>query len=348
MNKIRVGVIGAGRIGKIHIDNLLRQPKVELVAISDAFAGPELEAWAAARGIGQVTKDSAAIIGHPGIDAVFICSPTDTHVPLIKEAAQAGKHIFCEKPVSMDIAQTIDAIEAVNKAGVKLQIGFNRRFDHNFKRVREHVQGGTIGDPHLIKITSRDPSPPPAEYIRVSGGIFMDMMIHDFDMARYVSGSEVEEVYAQGAVLVDPVFAEYGDVDTAVVTLRFASGALGVIDNSRKAAYGYDQRVEVFGSKGSVAVTNDHPNTAEVSTAEGIVRDKPLHFFLERYNGAYVEETELFIDCLASGQPLPVDGNDGYQAERIALAAKLSGKLGRPVKISEAISLAQAAAGGQD
>jgi myo-inositol 2-dehydrogenase/D-chiro-inositol 1-dehydrogenase len=347
MNKIRVGVIGAGRIGKIHIDNLLRQPKVELIAISDAFAGPELETWASARGIGQVTKDSATIIGHPGIDAVFICSPTDTHVPLIKEAAQAGKHIFCEKPVSMDIAQTIDAIEAVRKAGVKLQIGFNRRFDHNFKRVCEHVQGGTIGDPHLIKITSRDPSPPPAEYIRVSGGIFMDMMIHDFDMARYVSGSEVEEVYAQGAVLVDPVFAEYGDVDTAVVTLRFANGALGVIDNSRKAAYGYDQRVEVFGSKGSVAVTNDHPNTAEVSTAEGIVRDKPLHFFLERYNGAYVEETELFIDCLADGKPLPVDGNDGYQAERIALAAKLSSKLGRPVKISEAIGLAQAAAGGE-
>jgi myo-inositol 2-dehydrogenase/D-chiro-inositol 1-dehydrogenase len=347
MNKIRVGVIGAGRIGKIHIDNLLRQPKVELVAISDAFAGPELEAWASARGIDQVTKDSAAIIGHPGIDAVFICSPTDTHVPLIKEAAQAGKHIFCEKPVSMDIAQTEEAIEAVRKAGVKLQIGFNRRFDHNFKRVREHVQGGTIGDPHLIKITSRDPSPPPAEYIRVSGGIFMDMMIHDFDMARYVSGSEVEEVYAQGAVLVDTVFAEYGDVDTAVVTLRFANGALGVIDNSRKAAYGYDQRVEVFGSKGSVAVTNDHPNTAEVSTAEGIVRDKPLHFFLERYNGAYVEETELFIDCLADGKSLPVDGNDGYQAERIALAAKLSSKLGRPVKISEAVGLAQAAAGGQ-
>jgi myo-inositol 2-dehydrogenase/D-chiro-inositol 1-dehydrogenase len=339
MKKIRIGIIGAGRIGKIHADNLLRLPQAEIVAVSDLFAGPELEAWAHERGISSVTKDSSEIIANPNIDAIFICSSTDTHVPLIKQAAQAGKHIFCEKPVSMEITQTEDALEAVRQAGVKLQVGFNRRFDHNFKRVREHVQVGTIGEPHIIKITSRDPNPPHPDYIKVSGGIFMDMMIHDFDMARFLSGSEVEEVHAMGNVLINPVFAEHGDVDTAIVTLRFKNGALGVIDNSRQAVYGYDQRVEVFGSKGSVAANNDHPNTTEVSTSEGIVRDKPLHFFLERYNEAYIEETQIFIDCLVNNKPLPVDGNDGLQAERIALAAKLSSSLGRPVKISEVSEL---------
>lgn len=335
MKKINIGIIGAGRIGKIHADNLLRFPNAKITAISDLFAGPELEVWAAERGIGIVTKNSDDIMSNPDIDAVFICSSTDTHVPLIKQAAKANKHIFCEKPVSMDISQTEEAIEAVKAAGVKLQIGFNRRFDHNFKRVREHVQEGTIGEPHLIKITSRDPNPPSEEYIKVSGGLFMDMAIHDFDMARYLSGSEVEEVYAQGHVLVDPVFNKYGDVDTAIITLRFRNGALGVIDNSRKAVYGYDQRVEVFGSKGSVTVANDHPNSAVVSTAEGIVSDKPLHFFLERYNGAYVDETQQFIESLLNGKPLVVDGNDGLQAEKIALAAKLSVSLNRPVKLSE-------------
>jgi myo-inositol 2-dehydrogenase/D-chiro-inositol 1-dehydrogenase len=335
MKKIRVGIIGAGRIGKIHADNLLKLPQVEVVAISDLFAGPELEAWGKARGIKEVTKDTHSILTNPDIEAVFICSSTDTHVPFIQQASEAGKHIFCEKPISMDISQTKLAIEAVSKAGVKLQIGFNRRFDHNFKRVREHVLGGTIGDPHILKITSRDPNPPHQDYIKSSGGIFMDMMIHDFDMARYLTGSEVEEVYAVGNVLINPVFAEYEDVDTAIVTLRFKNGALGVIDNSRQAVYGYDQRVEVFGSKGSVSVTNDHPNTAEISTAEGIVRDKPLNFFLERYNDAYVEETQMFIECIEHDKQIPVDGNDGLQAERIALAAKMSRQLGRPVKISE-------------
>ncbi|GAA3412996.1 inositol 2-dehydrogenase [Paenibacillus hodogayensis] len=335
MKTIRIGIIGAGRIGKIHADNLLRLPQTEIVAISDLFAGPELEAWAAARGIRHTTKQTNEIIANPDIDAVFICSSTDTHVPLIIQAAQAGKHIFCEKPVSMDIVQTAEAIEAVRQARVKLQIGFNRRFDHNFKRVRELVQNGTVGSPHIVKITSRDPNPPHPDYVKVSGGIFMDMMIHDFDMARFVTGSEVEEVFAQGGVLIDPVFADHGDVDTAIVTLRFSNGALGVIDNSRKAVYGYDQRVEVFGSKGSVAIHNDHPNTAEISTAEGIMRDKPMNFFLERYNDAYIEETQQFIESLLEDKPLAVEGNDGLQAEKIALAAKLSSQLNRPVKIGE-------------
>jgi myo-inositol 2-dehydrogenase/D-chiro-inositol 1-dehydrogenase len=335
MKKLKFGIIGAGRIGKIHADNLIRHPQAELVAVSDLFAGPELEEWAKARGIAIVTKDSEEILNHPEIDAVFICSSTDTHVPLIKKAAEQGKHIFCEKPLSMDIKQTEEAIEAVNQAGVQLQVGFNRRFDHNFKRVREHVQSGAIGDTHLIKITSRDPGAPPEAYIKVSGGIFMDMMIHDFDMARFLSGSEVVEVYTQGSVLIDPVFAKYDDVDTAIVSLRFANGALGVIDCSRQAAYGYDQRVEVFGSKGSATAANDFPNTAVLSTDEGIQSDKPLHFFLERYNAAYIEETQQFIDTLLLGNTVSVNGNDGWQAERIARAAKLSLQENRPVKLSE-------------
>ncbi|MBD3921207.1 inositol 2-dehydrogenase [Paenibacillus sp. PR3] len=335
MGKVRVGIIGAGRIGKIHADNLLRMPGAEVIAISDPFAGEELRAWASERGITHVAKDSGAIIGNPDIDAVFICSPTDTHVPLIIEAAAAGKHIFCEKPVSMDIERTKEALNSVRAAGVKLQIGFNRRFDHNFKRVQELVQQGRVGEPHIIKITSRDPNPPHPDYIKVSGGLFMDMAIHDFDMARFLSGSEVAEVSAHGTVLVDPVFAEHGDVDTAITTLRFENGALGVIDNSRRAAYGYDQRVEVFGSKGSVTADNDYPNTTIVSDDEGIVRDKPLHFFLERYNEAYVNEVRMFVESIQSGAPLPVEGFDGLQAERIALAAKLSVELGRPIKLSE-------------
>ncbi|MUT65773.1 inositol 2-dehydrogenase [Paenibacillus sp. NEAU-GSW1] len=335
MSKVRVGIIGAGRIGKIHADNLLRMAEAQIVAVSDLYANEELTSWANARGIGLVTTDSSEIIGHPDIDAVFICSSTDTHVPLIIQAAEAGKHIFCEKPVSMDVNRTKEALEAVNKAGVKLQIGFNRRFDHNFKRLREVVEEGRVGDPHLVKITSRDPNPPSPEYIKVSGGIFMDMAIHDFDMARFVSGSEVDTVFAQGAVLIDPVFGELDDYDTAVTTLTFTNGALAVIDNSRRAAYGYDQRVEVFGSLGTVAAENDYPNTVTVSDGTGVVRDKPLHFFLERYNEAYIEETKMFVDSVLYNRPLPVEGFDGLQAELIARAAKQSAKLSRPVKLNE-------------
>jgi myo-inositol 2-dehydrogenase / D-chiro-inositol 1-dehydrogenase len=335
MNKVRIGIIGAGRIGKIHADNLTRHPRAEIVAISDLFADDDLKEWASAREIPIVTNDSEVILANPDIDAVFICSSTDTHVPFIKQAAKQGKHIFCEKPISMDIRQTEEALEEVRRAGVQLQVGFNRRFDHNFKRIRDHVEAGAIGEVQLIKITSRDPSPPPESYIKVSGGIFMDMMIHDFDMARYLSGSEVEEVYAQGGVLVDPVFAEHGDVDTAIVTLRFVNGSLGVIDCSRKAVYGYDQRAEAFGSKGSATTENDFPNRVTLSTADGIWNDKPLHFFLERYNAAYVLEVEQFINCLLNGGSVPVNGHDGWQAERIALAAKKSLQECRVVKLSE-------------
>ncbi|SEB50246.1 inositol 2-dehydrogenase [Paenibacillus sp. GP183] len=341
MNSVKVGVIGAGRIGKIHAANLLRLPRVKMIGIADLYANEALQDWADERGIPHVTKDNMEIIHNPEIDAIFICSITDTHGPLIMEAARAGKHIFCEKPVSMDIAQTQKAVDTARECGVKLQIGFNRRFDHNFKRIQAGVQAGEIGTPHIVKITSRDPNPPDEGYIKGSGGIFMDMAIHDFDMARFVCGSDVEEVFAIGTVLVNPVFAQYEDVDTAIITLKFANGAIGVIDNSRQAVYGYDQRVEVFGSKGSLAANNDFPNTVEISTADKIYRDKPLNFFLERYNEAYIEETQLFIESIQRNTDVKVNGNDGLQAELIAKAAQLSCRLGKPVKLKDVIALSQ-------
>jgi len=341
LEKVRIGIIGLGRIGKIHAENLRYRDDAVLVAASDPFLTAETREWAARIGVRRLEKDSGAVVGAPDIDAVLICSPTDTHVPLIEQAAAYGKHIFCEKPVSLDVRETARALEKVRQAGVKLQIGFNRRFDRNFRRIREHVLNGTIGAPHLVKITSRDPAPPTETYIASSGGLFIDMTIHDFDLARYLTGSEVTEVYAQGAVLVDPVFAKYGDVDTAVVTLKFASGAIGVIDNSRRAVYGYDQRVEVFGSGGSAAAANEFPNAVEVGTDAGISRDKPLHFFLERYRDAYRDELDRFVASVLRDEPIAVDGSDGYQAELIALAARLSLRTGRPVRTAEALELAE-------
>ncbi|KAA9012115.1 inositol 2-dehydrogenase [Niallia endozanthoxylica] len=336
MKKVKVGIIGAGRIGKLHAENLVRIPQVEIKAISDIFTD-KVKPWAEGLGIPKVTRDFEEILSDPEIEAVFVCSSTNSHVPVITKAAQAGKHIFCEKPINFDLEQTQQALEAVQKYDVKLQIGFNRRFDHNFKRVREMVEENKIGDVHIIKITSRDPEAPPSDYIKVSGGIFIDMSIHDFDIARFLSGSDVEEVYVQGAVLVDPVFAEHEDIDTAIITLKFKNGAIGVIDNSRKAVYGYDQRVEVFGSKGCVTVKNDFPNTAELTTDDGVYTDKPKYFFLERYQEAYIEETKAFIESVAGDKEVPVNGNDGLQAELIAHAAKKSFDEKRPVKISEFI-----------
>lgn len=335
MEKLRIGVIGAGRIGKLHVENMIRMPGLEVAAVSDLMLNDSLREWAAEIGIPSVTADYREIVQDSGIDAVFVCSSTNTHVQVIIEAAQAGKHIFCEKPLSFEPEQTRQALQAVEAAGVQLQVGFNRRFDHNFRRVKEMVEEGQVGIPHLIKITSRDPYPPSPEYIQVSGGLFMDMAIHDFDMARYLAGSEVVEVYAKGAVLVDPVIGELGDIDTAVVTLTFANGSLGIIDNSRKAVYGYDQRVEVFGSGGCATVRNDYPNSAELVTEAGVRSDKPLLFFLERYQQAYIEEVKQFADCVRSGRPVSVNGKDGLQAELIAHAAKRSLREGKPVRLEE-------------
>ncbi|MDA8424785.1 MAG: inositol 2-dehydrogenase [Treponema sp.] len=333
---ITIGIIGAGRIGKIHAENIAYfMPNAKLVAIADLNMTPAIESWARNLGVAKVLKDPAALIADKDIDAVLICSSTDTHADFVVKAAQAGKHIFCEKPVDLTVAKVRAALEAVKKANVKLQVGFNRRFDHNFKRVRELVESGAVGAPQIVKITSRDPAPPPASYVAVSGGIFLDMMIHDFDMARFQAGGDVVEVYATGAVLVDKAIGEAGDVDTALVSLRFANGALGVIDNSRKAVYGYDQRVEVFGSKGSASADNDTPSTVRLSTESGVVGDKPLYFFLERYKEAFISEMRAFLEAVAEGRPCPVTGEDGLQDLLVGLAATRSLAEGRPVKISE-------------
>lgn len=331
--KIRVGVIGAGRIGKIHTENIKYFiPDAEVKAVSDINIDG-IKDWAAGLGIPKIVNDYKEILKDPDIDAVLICSSTDTHSQISIEAAEAGKHIFCEKPIDYDLARIDAVLKAVEKAGVKFQVGFNRRFDHNFKKVKDLILEGKIGDPHIIKITSRDPAPPPIEYVKVSGGIFLDMTIHDFDMARYLSGSEVEEVYANGAVLVDPKIGEVGDIDTAIITLKFKNGAIGVIDNSRKAAYGYDQRIEVFGSKGCVSADNDLPTTTVLSTEEGVVSDKPKYFFLERYTESFVTEVKCFIDAIVNDKPTPVSGIDGLNSVLIGLAAKKSLEEGRPVKL---------------
>jgi myo-inositol 2-dehydrogenase/D-chiro-inositol 1-dehydrogenase len=333
---ITIGIIGAGRIGKLHAENIAySMPEARLVAIADVNLTPAIEAWAKGLGIEKVLRDPAALIADHSIQAVLVCSSTDTHADFVVQLADAGKHIFCEKPVDLSVAKVRAALDAVKKAGVKLQVGFNRRFDHNFKRVHDLVAAGEIGAPHIIKITSRDPSPPPPAYVAVSGGIYLDMMIHDLDMARFQAGSEVVEVYAAGAVLVDPAIGKAGDVDTTVVTLTFANGALGVIDNSRRAAYGYDQRLEVFGSKGAAIADNDTPSQVRLYNETNVTGDKPLYFFLERYKEAFVAELRAFLDCLAQDKAVPVSGEDGLQDLLVALAAKKSLAEKRPVKLSE-------------
>jgi myo-inositol 2-dehydrogenase/D-chiro-inositol 1-dehydrogenase len=334
-NNLRFGVIGAGRIGKIHAENLAtRIPGAEVAAIADVDlkAAQEL---AVRLHVPVAVDDYHAILSDPSIHAVAICSSTDTHAQIVIEAAQAGKHIFCEKPIDHDLAKIDAALQAVENAGVKLQIGFNRRFDPNFRRVRAMVAEGKIGDPHILRITSRDPAPPPVSYVKVSGGMFLDMTIHDFDMARYLSGSEVEEVYVAAGVMVDPGIGEAGDVDTAVITLKFANGAIGTIDNSRKAIYGYDQRVEVFGSEGMVQANNNTPDNDIYFNADGVHSAKPLYFFLERYMDSFIAELKDFVQSVQENTTPSVIGIDGRIPVLIGMAAKKSYIENRPVKLSE-------------
>jgi len=264
---------------------------------------------------------------------VVICSSTDTHARIIEEAAQAGKHIFCEKPIALDLSTIDRVLDAVAHAGVKLQIGFNRRFDASYRRVRQAVEHSEIGRPHRIHIISRDPAPPPIEYIRVSGGLFLDMTIHDFDMARFLMGSEVDEIFAMADVMIDPAIGEAGDVDTAVIMLHFTNGVIGTIENSRRAVYGYDQRVEVQGTAGAVWTENHYPNTAIISDSRSIRRDLPLHFIVERYTESFVAEMEAFVDAVLHDKPVPVTGHDGRVPVVMALAAKQSLADHRPIRL---------------
>jgi len=290
MKQLRFGLIGVGRIGKIHINNLVHHISgSEVIAVTDIFT-KELKNVAEKHNIKIVADSYKDILAMPDIDAIVICSPTDTHHQIITDAAHAGKHIFCEKPIDLDIKKIDKIIDVVNKTEVKLMVGFNRRFDPNFFKVHQLVNEGKVGEPQILKITSRDPAPPPEEYIRVSGGLFLDMTIHDFDMARYLMKNEVSEVYAKGNVLVDPVFKKAGDLDTAITLLTFENGTMATIDNSRQAVYGYDQRVEVFGSKGMVTVTNNTPDNHIYLDRTGTHSALPLDFFMDRYTESYLEE----------------------------------------------------------
>ena len=335
MEKVNIGVIGVGRIGRLHTRNLKYQvPGTKVLAVADIFEESAREV-ASQLEIPIAEKDYRTLLENKNIDAVVICSSTDTHAQIISEAAQAGKHIFCEKPIALDVEKIDQAIAAVKKTGVKLQVGFNRRFDPSFKKAKDLVAKGTIGTPHLLRITSRDPEPPPISYIKVSGGIFLDMMIHDFDMARYLLDQEVVELMAVGSCLVDPAIGEAGDIDTAIVTLKYEGGAWGTIDNSRKAVYGYDQRIEIFGSEGCVIVGNPKPTEVIINSAKDTISDKPLYFFIERYQEAYLAEMKEFIKCIQEDTKPPVGGFDGKISVQMGYAAKESLTKGSFVKISK-------------
>ncbi|MGH0052247.1 MAG: inositol 2-dehydrogenase, partial [Sphaerochaetaceae bacterium] len=306
-----------------------------VVGISDVMMNKEMEAWAHSLGIAIATKDPSQLINHPEIDAILVCSSTSTHADFTMAAAKVGKHIFCEKPIDLSVQKGLEAIKVAKKHNVKLQLGFNRRFDHNFKHIHDLTTAGKVGDIHIVKITSRDPAPPSPAYVAVSGGIFLDMMIHDFDMARFQAGSEITSVYATGAVLVDPEIGKAGDIDTAIVTLTFANGAIGVIDNSRQAVYGYDQRVEVFGNKGVAQAENDRPTNVTLSTADQVSIDKPLYFFLERYEDAFVDEITSFSEAITEDKEVIVSGEDGLEDMVAALAAGKSLQEKRVITIEE-------------
>lgn len=334
-SKIRVGLIGAGRIGTLHIEHLAQNiPEVELVTICSLNLA-NVKSLAEQYNVPKMTTDYNTLLADPQIDAVLITASTNTHVEMSQAAAKAGKHIFCEKPISLDLAQIDETLAIVEKAGVKFQVGFNRRFDASFKRVREAVASGEIGEPHIMRITSRDPAPPPIEYVKVSGGIFLDMTIHDFDMARYLIGDEVVEVYAAGGVRVDPKIGEAGDIDTTVITLRFQNGVIGTIDNSREAVYGYDQRVEVFGSKGMVTAVNPLTDTVTFSSSDGSRAASPPYFFVERYKPAFLSELQAFFTCIQEDTLPAVTGADGRAPVVIGFAALKSLRENRPVRLSE-------------
>jgi myo-inositol 2-dehydrogenase/D-chiro-inositol 1-dehydrogenase len=332
---MRVGVIGVGRIGRMHAELLARRvPGAEVAGLCDTQPAAA-EAVGAELGLPVASID--AMLAAPDVDAVAICSSTDTHADLIVAAAEAGKAIFCEKPVSLRLAEVDRALDAVRAAGVAFQIGFNRRFDPGHRSVHDAVAAGTIGEPQLVRISSRDPAPPPLDYVRVSGGMFLDMTIHDFDMARFVAGSEVVEVYARGTVRIDPGFADAGDVDTAVVLLEHASGCLTAIDNSRRAVYGFDQRIEAFGPAGMAASENPLTHAGVVRTADGAHASTLPYFFLERYVPSYLRAWDAFVAAVESGTAPEVGADDARAPLVIGLAAWRSLREARSVRIDEVL-----------
>ncbi|ARB93928.1 inositol 2-dehydrogenase [Legionella longbeachae] len=330
--RCRIGIIGAGRIGKLHAENIkYHLPEYELHAIADPYLDKE---WASQLSIQGQYNHAEEVIFHQDLDAVLIASPSNLHVAQIKAASEADKAIFCEKPIGLSEGEIVDALNTIEANNTLLQVGFNRRFDPNFSYLKNQVQTGEIGAVHVVKITSRDPVCPTYEYCKNSGGIFMDMSIHDFDMARFLTQSEVVEVYATGAVLINPDFEALNDVDTAIIQMRFANGAMGVIDNSRQAVYGYDQRIEVFGKEGMLLATNQLKNSVFYYSNTGTEQANPKYFFLERYHQAFIAELRSFYDTWLNNKPSPASGKDGLQALRIAQAAKQSLATKLPVFLS--------------
>ncbi|MFZ1996667.1 MAG: inositol 2-dehydrogenase [Solirubrobacteraceae bacterium] len=333
MTPISIGLIGAGRIGRIHAELLARRvPGAGLGIVYDLHAPFALDI---ARELGAPVAASVEEVLQSDVDAVAVCSSADTHVDLMVAAAEAGKAVFCEKPVSLELEELERGLDAIETYGVPFQVGFNRRFDPAHASVQEAVAAGRIGEPHLVRISSRDPDPPTLEYVRTSGGLFLDMMIHDFDMARFVTGSEVVEVFARGSVRVAPAFAQAGDIDTALVTLVHASGCLTAIDNCRATAYGFDQRVEAFGADGMAASENPPAHTGVLTTAQGIARPSLPHFFLERYLPSYEREWRAFVAALQAGTAPPVGVQDARAPLVIGLAAWRSLREGRAVRLEE-------------
>ncbi len=335
MNRqVKIAVIGTGRMGSVHTRNIARLiPEAELVAVCDIRL-EVAQAVADELGIQRVVQDYHELLTDPEIDAILIATSTNTHAFIMKDVAASGKHIFCEKPLALELDQIDEALAEVEKARVKLQVGFNRRFDKSYRRVREVVASGQLGRPCILRITDRDPDFPAMEFLRVSGGIFLDLSIHDFDMARFQIG-EVEEIYATGGVLINPELKEFGDIDTGVITLKFANGAVGAIDNSRKAVYGYDQRLEVFCSNGTAMANNESEDTTVKGNADGFLSAKPPYFFMQRYAPCYVDEVRQFIECVRDDKPTPTTGKDGRAAVVLGYAAWKSLRENRPVKISE-------------
>ena len=327
---IKFGVLGAGRIGKVHARTIAASSRATVAYLADAM--PKAAADLAAE-VGAKVASVEDIIKAKDVDAILIATPTGTHADLIEAASNAGKAVLCEKPVSLSVERILGCLKVVDKNKTSLMIGFNRRFDANFANLEQRIRKGDIGSVELVTIISRDPSPPPIDYVKISGGLFRDMMIHDFDMARFLTGEEFTLVQALGASLVDKAIGEAGDVDTASVQMQTASGKICVITNSRRATYGYDQRMEVHGSRGMLRGGNVHNTTVELANAQGFTGDPVLNFFTERYGQAYASEVNSFIDGIAAGKSARPNGIDGLQAQKLADAATQSWKTGKPVKV---------------
>jgi len=334
MKKVKIALLGIGRIGKVHFGNINQHfSNAEIVAVSDPFYNDV--AFKNEHGNIFFSKNPEDAISFSGVQAVLICTPTTSHASLIEMALSKGKHIFCEKPMDLSLERTIALADKAKESGAKFMLGFNRRFDPDFIQAKKSITDGVIGNVQIVKITSRDPGLPPIDYIRNSGGLFMDMAIHDFDMARYLMGKEVVEVFSKGLVLVDDAVGKAGDIDTALTTLMFEDGTYAVIDNSRKAVYGYDQRLEIFGSGGMIQVDNNLHNRNILFNEKGIHTALPLDFFMDRYAKSYLNEMKIFIDSIANDEEIIVGADDGLQATRIAFAAKKSMEECRPVKLAE-------------